>query len=228
MNQPQQNYADALYAERKAREQADYDSLVNAIAASQSDAELAQRDLADAHARTDSAGMADAQRRLARAEARLVTLESGKESMDERDAPQHSGSYPNPSAVQQYQQRQYQPQYSPMDLINSMTNLTAKERQWLIEHQDLLTRPTTMTRLQAAYFEAQDRQIPRDSDEYFNLFDHRFNVHSPAAGNGKPEMPKVTLTEAEAAKISGVSPEVYAENKRKLQQLKAMGLYGDR
>jgi len=78
----QQTYQDALYAETRAREQAEYDAMINATAACKSDAELAQSDMQRCYATGDSAGMADAQRRMRRAEARLSTLEGGKEALD--------------------------------------------------------------------------------------------------------------------------------------------------
>src|SRR5262249_2694391 len=153
---------DALYAERQARETAEYDALVNGLAAAQSDAEVAQRDFTDAHYRGDAAGMADAQRRMARAESRITTLEAGKTAIDERETPR-SGSYPTKSAAS-VQPRQYPP---PMQIINSMTSLTPSERQWLVDHQDLLTRSDMITRLQACFYESVDRKVERDSPEYF-------------------------------------------------------------
>jgi hypothetical protein len=211
MNQPQ-NYQDALYQERQARQQAEYDSLVNAIAAAQSDAESAQRDVQLYTAQGDHTSASDAYRRLARAESRLTTLEGGKQSME--DEATTSGSYPNRSSVQQ----QYQQQLQPMDIINGMPNLSPRERQWMVAHQDLLRRPETITRLQGTFHRCQDRGIQRDSDEYFREFDNEF---AGSAHNGHGLTPQ----QREHAKWSGVSEEVYAENARKLEALKAKGYY---
>jgi hypothetical protein len=57
------------------------------------------------------------------------------------------------------------------------------------------------------------------------------NVQRQYQQPGKPyvqEMPKVNLTEREAARISGVDDATYQANKKKLQDLKALGFYSDR
>jgi hypothetical protein len=218
----QQTYQDALYAERQARETAEYDALVNALAAAQGDAEVAQRDFTDAHYRNDGAAMADAQRRMARAESRITTLESGKEAIDAKP----TGSYPTQSAAQQYQQPQ---QWTADQIINSMTQLMPGERKWLQDNKDLLNNPANHTRLQAAYFDAVDKGYERDSPEYIAFIASRLGRGgNGGGGRPHPDMPKVSLTPEEAAKISGVSMEVYRENQQKLQKLKALGMYGDR
>jgi hypothetical protein len=206
-------YEAQLQAERQMREQAQYDSIVNAIAAAGSDAELAQRDYAYASSIGDHAGMADAQRRIARAENRIQTLENGRDSWDEH----------NVSRQQGYQQPQQQGRpMTPQETINSMTALTEKERAWLSERPHLVTDQRFITRLTDTYNLAQERGLRRDSDEYFGLFNERL------ANSGGPQ--GMTSAMIDAAKTAGVSNDEYMRQYRKMkeQQLDSASLYGVR
>jgi hypothetical protein len=205
MNQPA-TYQDALAT-------AEYDSLINAAAAAQSDAEVAKYQLQQAWANNDLASAAEAQERLTRAQSRLVTLEAGKEALDER--------FNQQQPQQQYRQ---QPQATATEVINQMTSLSAKEREWMMQHQDLLDpampsqqRQANIVRLQGAWFDAQAQGIRRDSDEYFRMFDQRFPNRNP----------QLTDAQRQHAKYSGVTNEVYAENLAKLKRMKEEGYYKD-
>jgi len=82
-----------------------------------------------------------------------------------------------PSGPVHSTQQTYQ-QLTPQQIIDSMPSLILEERAWLMQNQHLLTRPETVTRLQAAYYEAADKKIDRGSPEYFRLFDDRLSVSS--------------------------------------------------
>ena len=86
------------------------------------------------------------------------------------------------------------------------------------------SRQANIARLQAYYHETVERGIDRDSDAYFSHFNDRFG----RSGNGRPQhpdMPKVSLTRHEAARISGISNEEYDKQARRLQELKRQGHY---
>jgi hypothetical protein len=206
-------YEAQLQAERQMREQSQYDAIINAIAAAGSDAELAQRDYAYASSIGDHAGMADAQRRVARAESRLVTLESGRDSWDEHLSTRQQG----------YQQPQQQGrQMTPQDVIASMTGLTEKERAWLSERPHLVTDQRFITRLQDTYNVAAEKGLRRDSDEYFHLFNERL-----ASAGGPVGM---TPQMADHAKIAGVPNDEYMRqwNKMHAERFDSASLYGGR
>jgi hypothetical protein len=130
-----------------------------------------------------------------------------------------------------------------------MPNLSAQERQWLIKHPELVTTQEGQLRLQAAWYESQQKGIDRNSDQYFNFFDDRFGFSQPQPNGGVdprivgghvvrapharaqpyvPEMPKVNLTPKEVAKFSGVDDATYEANARRLQELKRQGYYSER
>jgi hypothetical protein len=242
MNQP--SYQDLYYA----KEQAERDAMVGNFQAADKEVELASRDLAEAQMRGDTQGIADANARLSQATYQRETLQGGIQSFDETHPPLDRGQY-------QYQQPQQQQQPNAQQIINSMNNLSGRERHWLTEHPELVTTQEGQLRLQAAWYESQQKGIQRDSDEYFDFFNDRFgfapqNNYSGAQTNTTqnyvvggervqqqyqqprkpytPQMPKVNLTEQEAAKISGVDMATYKANQKKLRDLKALGYYSDR
>jgi hypothetical protein len=203
------NNKQALQAERVARlqaeqraQQGEYDAIVNAIAASTSDAENAQRDYAYYSSINDHSGMSDAQRRIARAESRLVQLESGRDAWDTRE---------------QQQQQPVQQQMTTEQLINSMP-LMPEEREWLLKHQHLVTNQASITELQGAFNASQRLGLQRGSQEYLNFIAERVGADAAGAAG-------LTKEQVEHAKYSGVPLDVYAENARKLAALKARGFY---
>lgn len=189
--------------------QSRYDAVVNALAAAQSDAELAQTRYQQALSVGDMATAAEAQRAMSRAEARIVTLESGKDSYEEMQATR---------ANQPQQQRQATPQ----DIIASMAGLTEKERAWLSERPHLVLDQRYVTRLQDTFNMAAEKGLQRDSDEYFGLFNERF------AGTGGPQ--GMTPAMKDAAKTAGISESEYMKqwNKMHADKYDSGSLYGVR
>jgi len=175
------------------RDQAQYDAIVNAIGGAQESADAAQQRYQYAMQTGDMATAAEAQRAIARAEARLVALENGKDAWDARSIQRTSGSvYP------QQQPQQYQ-QPNADQIIAGMTQLTPREREWLTARKHLVTNPNKVTQLQAAYMEAAEKGIQRDSDAYFAHFEDR--VGGSTSG--------LTAAQRDAARVSGVDEGTY-------------------
>jgi hypothetical protein len=194
-----------LQAERAAREQAQYDAVVNAIAGAQADGDAAQLRYQQAMQIGDMATASDAQRAISRAEARLVQLENGRDAWDEARAHQ--------------QRPQAQQQMTPEQIIDSMTQLTVREREWLRARPHLVTTQANVTRLQAAFYEAQEQGLARDSDAYFDHFNDRFAGSSVSATG-------LTAAQKDAARISGVDETTYMKMYEKMKQTDAQ--YGPR
>ena len=202
-------YEAELAQERAAREQAQYDAVVNAIAGAQADGDAAQLRYQQAMQIGDMATASEAQRAISRAEARLVQLENGRDAWDEARTHQ-----------QQYQQRsQAQQQLTPEQIIDSMTQLTVREREWLRARPHLVTTQANVTRLRAAFYEAQGKGLARDSDAYFDHFNDRFAGSSVSATG-------LTAAQKDAAKISGIDENTYAKMYEKMKQTDAQ--YGPR
>jgi hypothetical protein len=196
-------------------DQARYDAVVNAIAANQAAGDAAQLKYQQAMSIGDMHTASEAQREISRAEARLVQLENGKDAYDEAVTRQQQGG-------QQQVQQQQQRQQTPAEVIAGMTALTEKERAWLSERPHLVTDQRFITRLQDTFNMAAEKGLQRDSDQYFGLFNERFQ------GTGGPQ--GATSAMIDAAKVSGIGIEEYMKQYRKMHADKydSASLYGVR
>ena len=224
-------------------EQAKYDAIVNAIAASQAEADSAQKELETATAESNWKTAAEAQRKLARAEARFVSLEDGKIAYE----------------VKREEAKTIKSEVKPVvsDMLEhhiSQIAINDAEKDWLRIHKDYLTEPRKNARLGAAHYDAEDAGHRRGSEGYFQFIEKRLGLREPvkkeeaepetrrsptvaapvsrdniSTTTGKPSTTKVTLTpqEREAAKIAGIDEIEYARQKIILEQAKLEGRYGE-
>jgi len=229
-------------------EDAEYDAILNAIGAAEAEAEKAQQDIALATEASDSKAVAEASRRLARAESRLGQLEDGKiaieraktaaaaRAKDAKDNPQQVESSTKPT-VEQY--------------IDQLPNLLPSQRDWLKEHPDALTDQRKNLRLQGAHVEAEDQGLRPGTQKYFDYIEERLGYKEPeeeddnvsedepkatvsappsrSATNpstGRTTTTKITLTpeQREIARLSGIDEITYARNLQKMQEMKSQGL----
>ena len=228
-----------LTRERERSVSAEYESVVNAINALQSEADRAQSDLEASLAANDSRGAAEAQRRLTTASARLVSLEDGKAAWDQRREWERANP-PRPQAPADPVEAQ----------IESMTHLSVKQRDWLRNHRDAMTDQAKNAYLGAAHWDAIRAGHAQDSEGYFAALEEKLGYRqatapterrsppvsapvsreSPSLSTGKPTTSRIELTPAqrEAARISGVDEFTYAKNLMKLNDLKKNGHYQER
>ncbi len=227
-------------------EDAEYDAILNAIGAAESEAEKAQQDMALASENADHKALADANRRLSRAESRLVQLNDGKDAIEQaktKQAQRERYERENP--------RPKQPQ-TVEDYISALPNLMQSQRDWLRNHPEALTDTRKNMRLQGAHVEAEDQGFRAGSTEYFDYLDQRLGykaaqqddamdddepTRAPVAappsrqatnpGTGRPSNNKITLTpeQREIARLSGIDELTYARQLQKLQQMKSEGQY---
>jgi hypothetical protein len=229
-------------------EDAEYDAILNAIGAAESESEGAQRDIAMATEASDAKAVAEASRRLARAESRLSQLEDGKAAIERAKtaAIAKAKEQPEPQAQRATTVEQY---------IDQLPNLLPSQRDWLRLHPDALTDGRKNTRLQGAHVEAEDHGFRPGTQKYFNYLEERLGykdenednvseddrdeprvtVSAPPSrnatnpGNGRPSNTRITLTpeQREIAKLSGIDELTYARQLQKLQALKSDGHYGN-
>lgn len=229
-------------------EDAEYDAILNAISAAESEAESAQRDIALATEASDAKLVAEASRRLARAESRLGQLEDGKIAIERQKSAAAANAKENPP-----QERQAQPTIE--QYIDQLPNLLPSQRDWLRSHQDALTDQRKNLRLQGAHVEAEDQGFRPGSQQYFNYLEERLgykdaampkdddsegqylDVAAPVSAppsrsatnpsTGRPSNSRITLTpeQREIARLSGIDEITYARQLQKLQGLKAEGHY---
>jgi DNA repair exonuclease SbcCD ATPase subunit len=231
-------------------EDAEYDAILNAIGAAESEAQAAQRDIAAATEAADAKTVAEASRRLARAEGRLSQLEDGKIAI-ERAKTEAAARAKNAPVQQPRQQQPTVEQY-----IDALPNLLPSQRAWLKEHPDSLTDNKKNIRLQNAHIEAEDQGLQPGTNKYFQFMEERLGyrkattqeeeddvddandrrvaaqVSAPPSrsatspSTGRQSSTRITLTpeQREAARNSGVDEITYAKNLQKMQDMKAQGL----
>lgn len=229
---------------RNRAEEAEYDAILNAIGAAEGEAEAAQRDIASATDDADSKAVAEASRRLARAESRLGQLEDGKIAIERaksqaatraREAPETREPVKQPT-VEQY--------------IDQLPNLLPSQRDWLKSHPDSLTDTRKNLRLQGAHVEAEDQGLRPGTQKYFSYLEQRLGYAEPEEtveeddqptrvvsappsrsatnpGTGRPSNSRITLTpeQREIARLSGIDEITYARQLQKLQGMKSDGHY---
>lgn len=229
-----------LWRERGVRDQAIYDSVLNAIGAAQSEVDRAQADLAAAMAAQDYGVAADAQRRLSMATTRLVRFEDDKAALEER------AQQPAP---------QPQPVGDPvLHAIDSNQTLSYRQKEWLKGHRDAFTDPAKNAYLGAAHHKAIAAGHGIDSDAYFAAIETELGYRQPAAPaptaerksipmsaptsreapslsgapTASPSRITLTASQREAARISGIDEVTYAKNLIRLNELKKQGHYQER
>lgn len=236
-----------VFSSRARAEDAEYDAILNAIGAAEAEANGAQQDLALASEAADHKAVADANRRIARAESRLAQLQDGKEAIERQktsEAARLKAERENPP------ERTSQKQPTVEEYIDQLPNMLQSQKTWLKEHPETITNPRVNTRLQAAHFEAEDKGLRPGSKGYFSYLEERLgftdaeeepndeeeNVKTPvsappsrAATNpstGRQSNNRITLTpeQREMARLSGIDELTYARQLQRMNEMKASGV----
>jgi hypothetical protein len=231
--------------------EAQYDAVLNAIQATQHEAEVAKQDLQRAFESQDSGQVADAQWRLGQLGARLAQLEDGKTAYEIQ---QQQYLLALQAAQQQAAEQArhpppQQPQRQPTvaEYIDNAPQFQPAERQWLRRHPEVLTDARRNAALQHHFYEAVNK-YGRGTREYFAYLEQAMgygkskpqsktqrasNYSAPPSRAGvtttgvDPSPTRITLSaeQREAARISGISEIDYAKNVLKLNRLKKDGMY---
>lgn len=211
------------------------DAISSALAAAKAEADKAQLDIENAISMGDAKGQAEAQRRLSMAAANLTRLEDGKAAVEER-------AKTTPAT-----------EIDPIDTWG-MPSITTG---WLKNHRQWLTDPEKFDQLKWAQYEAKRAGFTPHTKEFLEHIEVKIGEREatepevtveepvkpkkgptvsapvsrevPGANGKRPTPGKVTLTpqEVEAAKISGITPEEYAKQKLRKEQMIASGEYGE-
>lgn len=211
------------------------DAISSALAAAQAEADKAQLDIENAISLGDAKGQAEAQRRMSMATANLARLQDGKEAAEARakEPPAQTGD--------------------PIDTWG-MPPITTT---WLKNHRPWLTDPDKLDELRWHQLQAKRAGLQPHTKEFLEFIEVQIGereapeaevevekepvvkkkepvVSAPVSRNvptvnGKPRSGKVTLTpkEVEAARISGITPEEYAKQKLRKEEMVASGEYGE-
>jgi hypothetical protein len=242
-----------LERERGDREDAQYNSVLTAIAAEQGAIARAKADYAAAASAGDWNVAADAQAAMASASARLDRLEDGKQAFESkrettRAAPPVAATPPAP-------------QPAPQDFEQRIAQMPEVAKGWLRKHPEFINDTAMNRKIGAAHnYLVDNKGVQAFSDAYFDALDTEFGFKAaPAAAppaqpqrrsipmsapvsrdaptyNGqKPASTTMTLSEEERriARSSYTAPDMtdaqkeyaYAKNKQKLHRMRANGEY---
>lgn len=229
-------------------EDAEYDAILNAIGAAESEAEAAQRDIALASEAGDAKLVAEASRKMARAESRLVQLNDGKDAIERAKTAAAAKAKDEPRKTEGNQTQPTVDQY-----IDQLPNLLPSQRDWLREHPETITNTRINMKLQGAHVEAEDKGLRPGTVKYFAYLEERLGFKEPEEdddqvddndnrrtaatvsappsrqatnpGNGRPVGTRITLTpeQREIARLSGIDEITYARQLQKMNELKASG-----
>jgi hypothetical protein len=230
---------------------AEYQAILNAIGAAEGEAEGAQELIARASEASDPKAVAEASRKLARAESRLAQLEDGKAALEAQKT--REAAQAKAYREQQREQPKQQPQpQSPEQYIDQMPNLLPSQRDWLKAHPETITNTNKNLRLQGAHAEAVDLNMKPGTQKYFDHLEMRMGYGKPSQEEGEEDMEdessqivsappsrqatsptgkstttKITLTpeQREVARLSGISEIDYARGLQRLNDMKANGGY---
>ena len=253
--QERQRAASAIQQEHSLTEQAQFDSVVNALAARQNEITALQASYQDAIARGDHVGAGQINDKMLDAKMDIRDLQNGKGEW-EREFERRRRS---PQPQQQFQQA---PQ-SVQQTVDQIPGLLPTERQWLLNHPDVVNDQYLADQCRAAVAYATRQGFERGSDEYFEAIEERLGFDSegeqpvydeddmmsepapapprrryaappsrsaPGSGyrsGGSEDQIVLTPDQRMAAKISNVDEYTYAQGVRRLRELKKQGHYGE-
>src|SRR6185437_14395966 len=206
-------------AELRTRSQALEGDVINGgLAAAQSERDSAKAALKLAGEAGDWAAIAEAQSKIGRAEAKILSFESGAAEIAERKDVKP-------------QQEQIRP-IDPVSAMQANPNLLPVEKEWLGKHQDALV-GSRNNELSVGYERAMKKGLNRGSTEYFEFLeefmgyrkpDGDISVQAPPSRNergsdGRPtnsNVVRLTSEEREFAKNMGITELEYAKQKQNL------------
>lgn len=238
-----------LIRERGDREEAQYNSVLTAIAAEQGAVARAKADFANAMVAQDFAAAAEAQAAMASAAARLDRLEDGKVAFESK----------RETAKTEKAETRREP--ARPDFEQQIATLPDNARAWLRKHPEFITDTAKNNEIGSAHnYLINRRKVEPFSDAYFDALDEEFGFKTAAAAPAEPVQPQrrslpmsapvsrqapspsgqrqnnsMTLTAEEraiarnsftATDMSNAQKEfLYAKNKQRYQAMKANGQY---
>lgn len=213
---------------RKRQNDLEGDIISGGLSAAQGERDAAKAAFKTAFEAGDANAMAEAQSRIGRAEAKILTFESGAAEVAERKE--------RKVEPQQTVQRQV----DPMAAIDTNPNLLPAEKEWLKAHPDAVVDTGRNNELSVGYNRAMQQKLVRGSPAYFAYLEEFMGYKQPETNerdtsvqapvtrqerdvNGRPSSNRVTLTpeEREMARNMGLSETQYAAGKVKLATKRA-------
>ena len=226
---------------RKEAYQSQYDAVSTALAAAQSESDSAKRDIKTAINNGDVDAQTDAYERLANARSNISKLEDGKYELEARlkavpervesvtQQPQQKDNTPDSVKEWLGKHPEYMRDHRKNVKLQS-SHYDAVEAGYSYGSQDYIDyMDISLGFKQAAQAPSQEQNRPVAPQQRTSIVSAPVSREAPSTPNsGRDSEIRLTPLEREAAKISGITEKVYAENLRKMKKMKANGTYGDR
>jgi len=167
-----------LAREQTGREEAEYNSVLTAIAAQQGSLAKAKADYAASASAGDWEAAAEAQDAMTAARTELVDLERGKQSFESRRAEPPQKTPPAPAAA------------APLDFEQKVSSLGVPDsaKSWLRQHPELVNDNAKNEELGAAHlYLTKAKKIEPFSQAYFDALDTEFGFKAAPAAAPEPE-----------------------------------------
>lgn len=236
-----------LVQERTRGDDAEYNSVLTAIAAEQAVLDKAEQDYASYASIGDFQTAAKAQRIMAASAARLDRLEDGKQVFEQR---RETRTAPAPEPAQRTQ--------APLDFEQRIEKMPDTAKSWLRKHPEFINDTALNNKIGNAHaYLVNNKGVEPFTPAYFDALDDEFGFKAapvevqpqrrsmpvsapvsrdvPTASGQRQPSSKVTLNEEErliarsafsASDMTNAQKEyLYAQNKRKLANMRANGKY---
>lgn len=246
-----------LTRERGDRQEAEFNSVLTAIAAEESTVAKWESDYAAFAATGDWGNAAKAQTALAKASSRLDRLEDSKAAFEKREKPTTTETSANPAPKSQ-------------DFEQRIAQMPDKAKEWLRAHPEFITDDGLNRKIGAAHqYLTENKGVQAFSAAYFEALDGEFGFKAGERQEPEPKpqprtrsipmtapvsrdavspsgqrqsSTKITLSEEERLIARNAMPDrsdmpkltdaqkefIYAQNKQKLQRMRASGEYPER
>lgn len=176
---------------------AEYNAVENALVAVQAEGDSAGKELEAAFEAGDAKKIVEAQRKLARSEARAVELESGKAALEAR---RKERAEPGDRVeTRRTERREERPADRPDPVEDYIGQFHPRSQAWLREHRECVTDDKLNKKVLAAHNMAESEGIAANTDDYFAYIDDfmGFNVGEPEKkGPSKASVPSVPARRA--------------------------------
>lgn len=167
----------------------------NAIAAATAEANAAAGEYQTALEVGDAKKATESQRKMSRAEARLVSLEDGKAALDSRVEQMRRAPAPDK-----------RPAPTGDHVEDQITRYSPRTQNWLRQHKECVTDDKTKNKAMGAHYEAVADGHTPDSDSYFQFLDTKlgFGEKSPTiASTTKPKAAPAAPVSRDVATAGG-------------------------
>ena len=176
----------AAVAAHNLAEDREYGNVVSGIEAAQNEAKASEQEWQSAYEKGDAAAMSAAQRKMAKAEARILRYDEAKADIE---AKRGEGG-----------KRVEQPAQVSSDPVEAyIAGRTPQTAEWLRAHREWVTDPRKNEKLTAAHYNARAEGISVDTPEYFEAVEKFIGLK-----NGATQQPTRTTTRRQAVPVAPV------------------------